>query len=142
MVTLEVKAERSSEMGVEWSSNLKSGAGRSSDLGVGWKLEQWKREMGRPLTPPQRLVDIPDDIAVPQHAPVPPFMPVIYHDPPDVPDNPPGTLWLHQALLHHQTLLCHQPLPYLHCSIHHLHCHLSMLHDGLNMSQFLPKLHG
>ena len=42
-------------------------------------------------TPSQRLVDIPDDIAVPQHAPVPPFMPVIYHDPPDVLDNPPGT---------------------------------------------------
>ena len=42
-------------------------------------------------TPPQRLVDIPDDIAVPQHAPVPPFMPVMYCDPPDVSTNPPGT---------------------------------------------------
>ena len=40
---------------------------------------------------PQRLVDIPDDIAVPQHAPVPPFMPVIYHNPPDVFANPPDT---------------------------------------------------
>ena len=57
-VTLEVKAEQSSnlraewssEMGVERSSNSKSGAGRSSDLGVGWKLEQWKWEMGCPLT--------------------------------------------------------------------------------------------
>ena len=36
-------------------------------------------------TPPKRLVDIPDDIAVPQHAPVPPFIPVIHHAPPDVP---------------------------------------------------------
>ena len=39
MVTLEVKAEWSSEMGVEWSS----------DLELGWNLEQWKCEMGRPL---------------------------------------------------------------------------------------------
>ena len=51
-------------------------------------------------------------------------------------------LQLHQALLHHQTLLCHQPLPYLHHPIHHLHRYLSMLHDGLNVSQFLPNLHG
>ena len=57
-VTLEVKAERSSdlrverssEMGAEWSSDLKSRAGWSSNLGVGWKLEQWKWEMGHPLT--------------------------------------------------------------------------------------------
>ena len=48
-VTLEVKAERSLEMGVEWSSNSKSGAGWSSDLGVGWNLEQQKWEMGRLL---------------------------------------------------------------------------------------------
>ena len=52
-VTLEVKAERSSdlrverssEMGAERSSDLKSGAGWSSDLGVGWNLEQRKCEM-------------------------------------------------------------------------------------------------
>ena len=37
-------------MGVEQSSDSKSRAGQSSDLGVGWKLEQWKWEMGRPLT--------------------------------------------------------------------------------------------
>ena len=57
-VTLEVKVERSSDlrgkwssdMGVERSSNSKSGAGWSSDLGVGWNLEQWKCEMGCPLT--------------------------------------------------------------------------------------------
>ena len=41
-VTLEVKAEWSLEMGVE----------RSSDLKVGWNLEQWKCEMGCPLTSP------------------------------------------------------------------------------------------
>ena len=42
VVTLEVKAERSLEMGVEWSS----------DLEVGWNLEQRKCEMGHPLTSP------------------------------------------------------------------------------------------
>ena len=58
-VTPEVKAEwssdlrveRSLEMGAEQSSDSKSGAGWSSDLGVGWNLEQWKCEMGCPLTP-------------------------------------------------------------------------------------------
>ena len=57
-VTLEVKVEQSSdlrverslEMRVEWSSDSKSGAGWSSNLGVGWNLEQWKCEMGCPLT--------------------------------------------------------------------------------------------
>ena len=39
-VTPEVKAERSLEIGAEWSS----------DLGVGWNLEQWEYEMGCPLT--------------------------------------------------------------------------------------------
>ena len=56
-VTPEVKVERSSDlrgkwssdMGVERSSNSKSGAGWSSDLGVGWNLEQRKCEMGCPL---------------------------------------------------------------------------------------------
>ena len=46
VVTLEVKAERSLEMGVEQSSNLKSGVEQSSDLEVGWNLEQQKCEMG------------------------------------------------------------------------------------------------
>ena len=58
MVTLEVKAEQSSDLRVEWSSEMgaerssdsKSGAGQSSDLGVGWNLEQQKCEMGCPLT--------------------------------------------------------------------------------------------
>ena len=57
-VTLEVKAERSSDlrversskMGAERSSNSKSRVGWSSDLGVGWNLEQRKCEMGCPLT--------------------------------------------------------------------------------------------
>ena len=57
-VTLEVKVEQSSdlrgeqslEMGAEWSSNSKSGARWSSNLRVGWNLEQWKCEMGCPLT--------------------------------------------------------------------------------------------
>ena len=69
-VTLEVKVEQSLEMGVEWSSDLKSrvkqssdlksgaeqssnsksGAEQSSDLGVGWNLEQRKCGMGHPLT--------------------------------------------------------------------------------------------
>ena len=49
-VTPEVKVERSSEMGVEWSSDSKSGVGWSSSLGVGWNLEQQKCEMGCPLT--------------------------------------------------------------------------------------------
>ena len=48
-VTLEVKAERSSDLRVERS--LEMGVERSSDLGVGWKLEQQKCEMGCPLTP-------------------------------------------------------------------------------------------
>ena len=43
-------AEWSSEMGAERSSDSKSGVGWSSDLGVGWNLEQWKGEMGCPLT--------------------------------------------------------------------------------------------
>jgi transposase InsO family protein len=42
-------------------------------------------------TPPQRLVEIADEIFVPQHAPVPPFVPVIHNDPPDVPASPPGS---------------------------------------------------
>ena len=58
MVTPEVKVEQSSnlgveqssEMGAEQSSNSKSGAEWSSDLEVGWNLEQWKCEMGHPLT--------------------------------------------------------------------------------------------
>ena len=45
-----LRVEQSSEMGVEWSSNSKSGVEQSSDLGVGWKLEQQKWEMGHPLT--------------------------------------------------------------------------------------------
>ena len=45
-----LRAEQSSEMGVERSSNSKSRAGWSSNLGVGWNLEQWKCEMGCPLT--------------------------------------------------------------------------------------------
>ena len=45
-----LRAARSLEMGVEWSSDLESGAEWSSNLGVGWKLEQWKWEMGCPLT--------------------------------------------------------------------------------------------
>ena len=45
-----MKVERSLEMGVELSSNLKSGVGWSSNLGVGWNLEQQKCEMGCPLT--------------------------------------------------------------------------------------------
>ena len=49
-VTLEVKAEWSSEMGAEWSSDSKSGVGWSSNLGVGWNLEQQKCDMGCPLT--------------------------------------------------------------------------------------------
>ena len=46
----DLRTEWSSEMGVERSSNSKSGAGGSSNLGVGWNLEQWKCEMGCPLT--------------------------------------------------------------------------------------------
>ena len=61
MVTLEVKveqssslrAERSSEMGVEQSSYSKSRAEWSSNLEVEWNLEQWKCEIGHPLTLPQ-----------------------------------------------------------------------------------------
>ena len=47
-VTLEVKVERSSDLRVEWS--LEMGAEQSCDLEVGWNLEQWKCEMGCPLT--------------------------------------------------------------------------------------------
>ena len=36
----DLRAERSLEMGAEWNSNLE----------VGWNLEQWKCEMGHPLT--------------------------------------------------------------------------------------------
>ena len=36
------------EVKVEWSSNLR--VEQSSDLEVGWNLEQWKCEMGHPLT--------------------------------------------------------------------------------------------
>ena len=46
----DLRAERSLEMGVEWSFDSKSRAGWSSDLGVGWNLEQQKCEMGCPLT--------------------------------------------------------------------------------------------
>ena len=46
----DLRAERSLEMGVERSSNSKSGAERSSTLRVGWNLEQWKCEMEHPLT--------------------------------------------------------------------------------------------
>ena len=46
----DLRAEQSSEMGMERTSDLKSGVERSSNLGVGWKLEQWKWEMGCPLT--------------------------------------------------------------------------------------------
>ena len=46
----DLRAEWSSEMGAEQSSNSKHRVERSSDLGVGWKLEQWKWEMGHPLT--------------------------------------------------------------------------------------------
>ena len=46
----DLRAEWSSEMGVERSSDSKSGVGQSSDLGVGWNLEQQKCEMGCPLT--------------------------------------------------------------------------------------------
>ena len=57
-VTPDVKAEQSSDLRVEWSSemgaerssHLKSRVGQSSDLGVGWNLEQQKCEMGCPLT--------------------------------------------------------------------------------------------
>ena len=49
-VTLEEKAEWSSDLRAEWSSNSKSRAEQSSDLGVGWNLEQRKCEMGCPLT--------------------------------------------------------------------------------------------
>ena len=49
-VTPEVKAEQSSEMVAEWS--LEMGVERSSDIELGWNLEQWKCEMGRPLTSP------------------------------------------------------------------------------------------
>ena len=45
-----MEAEQSSEMEAERSSDSKSGVGWSSDLGVGWNLEQWKCEMGCPLT--------------------------------------------------------------------------------------------
>ena len=47
MVTLEVKVERSSNLRVEWSSEM--GAEQSSDLEVGCNLEQQKCEMGCPL---------------------------------------------------------------------------------------------
>ena len=50
VVTLEVKAEQSSNLRVEQS--LEMGVEWSSDLGVGWGLEQWKCEMGHPLTDP------------------------------------------------------------------------------------------
>ena len=50
VVTPEVKAEQSSEMGAEQSSDLKSRVEQSSDLEVGWNVEQQKCEMGRPLT--------------------------------------------------------------------------------------------
>ena len=58
MVTPEVKvewssdlrAEQSSEREAEQSSNSKSGVEQSSDLEVEWNLEQWKCEMGHPLT--------------------------------------------------------------------------------------------
>ena len=46
----DLRAEWSLEMGAEWSSNLKSGVEQSSDLEVEWNLEQWKCEMGCPLT--------------------------------------------------------------------------------------------
>ena len=48
MVTLEVKVELSSNLRVEQS--LERGAEQSSDLEVEWNLEQWKCEMGCPLT--------------------------------------------------------------------------------------------
>ena len=50
MVTLEVKVEQSSDLRVEWSSEM--GVERSSNLKVGWNLEQRKCEMGHPLTAP------------------------------------------------------------------------------------------
>ena len=48
VVTLEVKVEQSLEMGAERSWEM--GAERSSDLEVEWNLEQWKCDMGHPLT--------------------------------------------------------------------------------------------
>ena len=49
-VTLEVKAEQSSNL--RRGQSLEMGAEWSSDLEVGWNLEQWKCEMGHPLTVP------------------------------------------------------------------------------------------
>ena len=45
-----MRAEQSLGRKVEWSSNWKSRAEWSSDLEVEWNLEQWKCEMGHPLT--------------------------------------------------------------------------------------------
>ena len=50
MVTLEVKVEWRSDLRVEQSSEM--GVEQSSNLEVGWDLEQWKCEMGCPLTSP------------------------------------------------------------------------------------------
>ena len=56
VVTLEVKVEQSLEMGAERSLEMgaerswEMGAERSSDLEVEWNLEQWKCDMGHPLT--------------------------------------------------------------------------------------------
>ena len=48
MVTPEVKVERSSDLRAEQISEVS--VEWSSDLEVGWNLEQWKCEMGHPLT--------------------------------------------------------------------------------------------